>query len=112
MVFHRYVVRLRRRWGKSGHEVCVHSSISKTYAGVVVFQRSILNLQEGGDGVSLPWVYVQSSTGETYLQCSGFPQIYAQLEEGVGSVYLWYMCIPAICETLFVLVVFQKCMLS
>ena len=28
------------------------------------------------------------------MQCSGFPEIYAQLEEGaVGSVYHGYMCI-------------------
>ena len=40
---------------------------------------------EGGGGVSLPWVYVQSSTCETYLQCSGFPvDLWSQSEEGGG----------------------------
>ena len=37
-------------------------------------------LEEGG--VSLPWVDVHSATCET-LQCSGFPEICARLEEGV-----------------------------
>ena len=27
------------------------------------------------------------------IWCSGFPEIYAKLEEGVVSVYHWYMCI-------------------
>ena len=27
------------------------------------------------------------------IQCSGFPEIYAQLEEGVGSVNQGYRCI-------------------
>ena len=27
------------------------------------------------------------------IWCSGFPEIYAQLEEGVVSAYHWYMCI-------------------
>ena len=27
------------------------------------------------------------------VQCSGFPEMYAQLEEGVGSVFHGHMCI-------------------
>ena len=34
-------------------------------------------------GVNLPWVYVHSAIYETNL-CSGFPEIYAPLEEGGG----------------------------
>ena len=27
------------------------------------------------------------------IWCNGFPEIYAQLEDGVGSIYHGYMCI-------------------
>ena len=87
---------------------------------------------EGGGRVSVPWVCVYSSICETYLVwlcsivlwwigggylglrymcillcmkviwCSGFPEIYAQLEEGVGSVCAWVYVHSFICETYLV----------
>ena len=47
----------------------------------MVLHRSTGHL-EGECGVSLPWVYVHSAIYET-ISCSGFPEIYAQLEQGV-----------------------------
>ena len=36
------------------------------------------------------------------IWCSGFPEIYAQLEEGVGSVCAWVYVHSAICGTYLV----------
>ena len=44
------------------------------------------------------------------IWCSGFPEIYAQLKEGVVSVYHWYMCILLYVKLIGV-VVFQTSML-
>ena len=48
--------------------------------GVVVYKRSMLDWRRG---VSLPWVYVHSAIYLKLIWCSGFQEIYAQLEEGV-----------------------------
>ena len=44
-------------------------------------------------GVCLPSVYVE------LIQCSGFPDVYAQLEEGPGVSLPWVYAHSAICET-------------
>ena len=44
-------------------------------------------------GVNLPWVYVHCAIYMKLIWCNGFPKIYAQLEEGVGSICHRYMCI-------------------
>ena len=36
------------------------------------------------------------------IWCSGFPEIYVQLEEGVGSVCVWVYVHSAICGTYLV----------
>ena len=46
-----------------------------------------------GVGKHLPLVCVHSAIYETYLVYCSFPEIYAQLEEGVELVYHGYMCI-------------------
>ena len=87
-----------------------------------LFSRDLCSIGEGGGGVSLPWIHVHSPLCETYLElccivlwwigggylglrymcillymkviwCSGFPEIYDQLEEGLGSVCHGYMSI-------------------
>ena len=47
---------------------------------------------------------------EKLIYPSGFPEIYAQLEEGIVSAYHWYMCI-LLCVKLIGVVVFQRSML-
>ena len=59
--------------------------------GVVVCKASMLNLL--GGGVNLPWVYMHCTIYMKLMWCNGFPEIYAQLEEGVWSVCYGYMCI-------------------
>ena len=59
---------------------------------VIVFQRSILNWRRGcGQSAmglcALCYIYM------THIWCNGFPEIYAQLEEWVGSICNRYMCI-------------------
>ena len=51
--------------GQSAMGICASFYMCNLF-GIVVFQRSMLNLRRG-DGVSLPWVYVYSSICETYL---------------------------------------------
>ena len=88
-----------------------------------LFSRDLCSIGEEGGGVSLPWIHVHSPLCESYLellccivlwwigggylglrymcilphmthnQCSSFPGIFAQLEEGVGSVCHGYMSI-------------------
>ena len=49
--------------------------------------------------ISLPWLYLHSTICEKLLQCSGFQEIYAQLEE-VGGVSLLLIYVhSAIYET-------------
>ena len=45
----------------------------------------------GGGGVKLPWVYVHCTIYEL-IWCNGFPDIYAWLKEGVGSICHQYIC--------------------
>ena len=98
--------------------------------GALVFQRSMLDLREGAV-VNMPWVDMHCAIsakigvavfkasmlncrGSTaigicafchilkHIWCTGFPEIYAQLEEGVGSICNGYMYI--------VLYIYMKCM--
>ena len=69
--------------------------MGSVWAGVVVFQRSMVDWRRGG--VCLHWylcilLYVKLS------QCSGLPYIYGQLEEGWGLSALVYVH-SSICET-------------
>ena len=47
--------------------VYVHASKCQTVFGVVVYQRSMLELEQRMGVASLPWVNVHSSICETYL---------------------------------------------
>ena len=80
---------LEEGWGQSAMSICAFCYIWNLF-GAVVFQRSMLDWRRGG--VSLSWVYMHSAVYETYL-VQWFPEIYAWLEEGVGSVCQGYMCI-------------------
>ena len=67
----------------------MHSAICGSLFGVVVLHRSMVN-----------WMGDTSAfrTCAFYYMCNlfgvgDFPEIYAQLEEGVGSVCHGYMCI-------------------
>ena len=58
----------------------------------MVFQRSILDWRRGWGqsamGIcALCYIYMK------LIWCNGFPEIYGQLEEGVGSICHGYMCI-------------------
>ena len=58
----------------------------------MVFQTSMLDWRRGwgqsGIGICALWyIYMK------LMWCNGFPEIYAQLEERVGSVCHGYMCI-------------------
>ena len=87
--FSEIYARLEEGGGVSLPWVYVHSSICETFS-VVVFQRSKLDWREE---------WGQSAMGRCAffymwnIQCSGFPEIYAWLEGGVGSVCHGYMCI-------------------
>ena len=76
-------------WGQSAMGVCAFFSMWNLF-GVVVFQRSMID-----------WKRVMGSVCHGYmcillyvklLQCSGFPEIYAWLEEGA-----WGQCAMGIC---------------
>ena len=58
---------------------------------VMVFQRTML---DWGREVHLPSMNsLQNLLYKKLILCNGFPQRYAQLDEGVGSICYWYMCI-------------------
>ena len=78
--------------------------------GVLVFQRSMLDWRRG---VHLP--HMSTMCILLYMKliwCNGFPEIYAQLEEGGGPVcQIWAQCAFCYIWNLFVCHVFQKSML-
>ena len=73
--------------------VYVHSAVY-IYESYLVkwFSKDLCSIG-GGVGVNLPWVYVHCAIYMKLIWCNGFPDIYAQLEEGWGSIYHGYMYI-------------------
>ena len=79
-----------RRGGVSLPWVYVHSLIYENYV-VYWFSRDLCSI--GGGGGSVCNWYMCILLYVKVIWCSGFPEIYARLEEGVGSVCHEYMCI-------------------
>ena len=91
MVFQRSMLDWRRGWGQSAMGICELCYIYMNLFGVMVFQRSTLDWRRGGE-VDLPW-YMCIVLYMKLIWPNGFPEIYAQSEEGVGSICHGYMCI-------------------
>ena len=62
------------------------------FCAVMVFHRSMLNWRRGW-GQSAMVLCTLCYICMKLLWCHGFPQLYAQLEEGMGSICHRYMCI-------------------
>ena len=88
VVFQRSMLNWRRGWGQSAMSTCTFFYMWYLFS-VVVFQRSMFDWSRGYvcHGYMCILLYVK------LIQCCGFPEIYVQLEEGVGSVCNGYMCI-------------------
>ena len=97
MVFQRSMLDWRRGWGQSAMGICALCYISNLF-GVMVCHRTMLAWRRGW--VNLPWIYVHCAIYATFW-CNGFPDIYAQLEEGWGQsaigicalCYIYMKCI-------------------
>ena len=95
VVFHRSIVNWRREVGSAYTGICEFFYTWYLF-GVVVFLRSMVNWRRGW-GLSALYLYILLYV--KLIQCSGLPEIYGWLEEGVGSVYtgncvffyMWYL---------------------
>ena len=76
--------------GTSAQGICALCYMYNSF-GVVVFQRSMLNWRRG-----------QGQSVMKLMQCSGLPEIYAQLEEGGPSAKYEHNVQPDIYETYLV----------
>ena len=72
----------RREWGQSAIGICAFLYMSNLF-GLVVFQGSIFELEEGVGSVCHGYMCILQCV--KLISCSGFPEIYADLEEKVGS---------------------------
>ena len=77
--------------GHSAMGICAFLYMSN-FCSVVVFQRSMLDWRRGKGSVCHGYMCILLYV--RLIWCSGFPEIYAWLEEGgMGSVCHGYMCI-------------------
>ena len=75
----------------------MHSPLCETYLELLCY---IVPWWIGGGYLGLGYMCIL-----LYMEviwCSGFPEIFAQLEEGVGSVCAWVYVHSSICETYLV----------
>ena len=79
--------------------------------GVMVFQRSMLNWRRGW-GQSAIGICALCYTYMKLIWCNGFPEIYAQLEEGVGGWSAMDICALCYIWNLFGVTIFQISMLN
>ena len=84
VVFQRSLLDWRRRWGQSAMGICAFCYLWKLFS-IVVLHRYMLNWRRGVGSICHGYMCIQLSM--TVIWCSGFPEIYARLEEG-GEVTL------------------------
>ena len=79
MVLNRSMVNWGRGWGQSAMGICAFCYMWN-FCSVVVFQRSMLNWRKG----DFCFWYMCILLYVKLIWCSGFPEIYAQLEGGTS----------------------------
>ena len=95
-------------WGQSAMGICAFFSMWNLFR-VVVFQRSMIDWKRGMGSVCHGYMCILLYV--KLLQCSGFPEIYAQLEEGAWGQSAMGICAFFSMWNLFGVVVFQRSML-
>ena len=96
-------------WGQSAMGICAFFYMSN-FCSVVVLQKSMLDWRRGMGSVCHGYMCILLYV--KLLQCSGFPEIYAQLEEGAWGLSPMGICAFFYMWNLFGVVVFQRSMLD